>query len=71
MKSLVLGNVNGHLKTALKAENVEFENYDTNELLLLVSESVNGYDRIYNGSEDLEQPVRLKAKDFDFTLLTW
>jgi ribosomal protein S6--L-glutamate ligase len=68
MKALVLGNVNGHLKTALKAENVEFENYDTNELLLLVSESVNGYDRIYNGSEDLEQPVRLKAKDFDFII---
>jgi ribosomal protein S6--L-glutamate ligase len=68
MKTLVLGNVNEHLKTALEAENVEFESYDTNELLLLVSESVNGYDRIYNGSLNLEQPVRLKAKDFDFII---
>lgn len=68
MKALVLGNVNKHLENALKSGGIDYEAHDTNELLLLVSESVNGYDRIYNGSESLDEPQRLKAKDFDFII---
>jgi ribosomal protein S6--L-glutamate ligase len=34
-------------------------------LYLFISESVNGYDRIFNGSPELESPVRLFAASFD------
>jgi ribosomal protein S6--L-glutamate ligase len=41
------------------------EVYNPNDLYLFISESENGYDRLYNGSAELEVPVRLKAKTFD------
>jgi ribosomal protein S6--L-glutamate ligase len=55
----------GKLIEAIKEQGHSYEVYNPNELYLLVSESENGYDRIYNGSADLETPVRLKAKDYD------
>lgn len=68
MKALVLGTLNSHLEAALKRYGIEFEAHDTDNLLLFVSESVNGYDRIYDGSSSLERPTRLKAKDYDFII---
>jgi ribosomal protein S6--L-glutamate ligase len=34
-------------------------------LYLLISDKVNGYDRIYDGSDHKNSPVRLNAKDYD------
>lgn len=68
MNALILGNTNPHLEAALRAENCTGETHDPLNLILLVSESVSGYDRIYNGDVSLENPVRLKVKDFDFII---
>jgi ribosomal protein S6--L-glutamate ligase len=42
-----------------------YELLNPSDLYLFVSESENGYDRIYNGNADLLTPQRLKAKDYD------
>lgn len=68
MKAMVLGTAGQHLREAMKQEEVEFEAYDTSELLLYVSESVNGYDRIYQQDVEKDKPRRLKVKEFDFVL---
>ncbi|MPR32377.1 ATP-grasp domain-containing protein [Salmonirosea aquatica] len=66
MKALILGNTNPHLEAALRLAGCTFEAHDPLDLILYVSEHESGYDRIYNGSQSLENPVRLKVKDFDF-----
>ena len=42
-----------------------YELLNPSDLYLYISESENGYDRIYNGNADLLTPQRLKAKDYD------
>ena len=38
---------------------------DPAHLYLLISDAVNGYDRIYDGYDSKNKPVRIKAKDID------
>ncbi len=66
MKALVLGNLNYHLLQALQKAGVEYSAYNPLELYLYVSESINGYDRVYDGRAELDKPERLKIKDYDF-----
>lgn len=68
MKAMILGSAGKHLRDALEKEEVEYEVFDTSQLLLYVSESVNGYDRVYDQATDDDKPKRIKVKDFDFIL---
>ena len=65
---MVLGIAGQHLRDALEKEEVQFETYDTSDLLLYVSESISGYDRVYHQDAEEIEPKRLKVKDFDFIL---
>lgn len=60
---LTTGAPSRHLKEALKGHT--YERHNPSDLYLYVSESMNGYDRIYNGHRDLSAPSRLKIKDYD------
>ena len=67
MKILILGTgtPSKHLTTAIEQRGHTWEFHNPNHLYLLVSESTNGYDRLYNGRDELENPVRLLARDYD------
>ena len=67
MKFLILQNSNfiKNLTTAIEKKGHTWEHHKPNDLYLYVSENESGYDRLYNGSTDLETPIRLKAKDYD------
>ncbi len=55
-KSIIkAGEKRGHTMTVL----------DPAHLYLLVSDAVNGYDRIYDGYDKHDKPTRIKAKDID------
>jgi len=62
---LATGKPSKHLIKAVESRGHTWEWYTPEQLYLLISDSVNGYDRIYNGSEDLETPERLHLKRFD------
>lgn len=62
---LATGTPSRHLIDAITKRNHTYEHHNPNDLYLFVSESENGYDRIYNGSATLENPIRLKAKSYD------
>jgi ribosomal protein S6--L-glutamate ligase len=42
-----------------------YKHYHPEDLYFEVSDSTNGYDRIYNGNSELEKPERIHVKDFD------
>jgi ribosomal protein S6--L-glutamate ligase len=67
MKILILatGRLSKHLIQAIEDRSHTYETHDPRNLYLFVSESENGYDRLYNGSSDVESPVRIKSKDID------
>ena len=66
MKILVLATgTQTQLIKAIEAAGHSYEVHDPRALYLYVSESENGYDRLYNGLASLEKPVRIKVKDFD------
>jgi ribosomal protein S6--L-glutamate ligase len=67
MKILILatGRPSKHLIQAIEDKGHTYETHDPRNLYLFVSESENGYDRLYNGSSDVESPVRIKSKDID------
>jgi ribosomal protein S6--L-glutamate ligase len=66
MKILVLATgTQSQLTKAIEAAGHTYEVHDPRALYLYVSESENGYDRLYNGLASLEKPVRIRAKDFD------
>jgi ribosomal protein S6--L-glutamate ligase len=67
MKILILatGRPSRHLVKAIEDKGHTYETHDPRNLYLFVSESENGYDRLYNGSSDVESPVRIKSKDID------
>ena len=50
---------------AIEQRGHTYEAHNPNDLYLFVSESENGYDRIYNGNTELEEPKRLKANTYD------
>jgi ribosomal protein S6--L-glutamate ligase len=50
---------------AIKEREHTYEVHNPNDLYLFVSQSENGYDRIYDGREELESPIRLKAKSYN------
>lgn len=67
MKLLLLctGIPSKHLTKAITDAGHNYEVHDPRNLYLFISEKVNGYDRIFNGSPDLESPTRLFATSFD------
>jgi ribosomal protein S6--L-glutamate ligase len=67
MKILILatGRPSKHLIQAIQDKGHTHETHDPRNLYLFVSESENGYDRLYNGSSDVESPIRIKSKDID------
>lgn len=67
MKILILGTgkPSKHLIKAIENKGHTHETHDPRNLYLFVSESENGYDRLYNGSSEVESPVRIKSKDID------
>lgn len=62
---LCTGAPSKYLVEAVTNRGHTYEHYDPRDLYLFVSESENGYDRLYNGSSKLATPTRLKAKDYD------
>ena len=67
MNILILGTgkPSQHLIKALNDRGHTYTYHDPEDLYVYVSESANGYDRVYNGHYSLEEPVRLKVKDYD------
>lgn len=67
MKILLLSTAkpSNHFVEAVKKMGHTFVNYHPEDLYFEVSDSTNGYDRIYNGNKDLERPERIYIKDFD------
>lgn len=67
MNILILstGKPSAHLIKAIVDKGHTYEAHDPRDLYLFVSESENGYDRLYNGSSEVESPVRIKAKSID------
>ncbi|QJD79590.1 ATP-grasp domain-containing protein [Spirosoma rhododendri] len=67
MKLLILstGTPSKYLTQAITDAGHTYETHDPRNLYLFISEQVNGYDRIFNGSPELESPVRLFAASFD------
>jgi ribosomal protein S6--L-glutamate ligase len=70
MKILILatGRPSRHLVKAIEERGHTHETHDPRNLYLFVSESENGYDRLYNGSSDVESPARIKSKDIDVVI---
>jgi ribosomal protein S6--L-glutamate ligase len=68
MKALILGTLGKPLEEALKLSGVSYEVYTPEQLMIYVSESTSGYDRFFDARPELTEPVRLKAKDFDFVI---
>ncbi len=68
MNVLVLGTANQYITEAAHKTGCTVTAYEPLDLYLLISESVKGYDRVYDGRPGLEKPVRLKVKDFDCLL---
>lgn len=62
---LTTGAPSRHLTKAIHDRDHTYEWHNPNDLYLFVSDLENGYDRIYNGSSALENPIRLKAKSYD------
>jgi ribosomal protein S6--L-glutamate ligase len=67
MKLLILctGTASSHLVKAITDAGHTYEVYDPRDLYLLISENVNGYDRIFDGSRGNDEPIRLYAKGYD------
>jgi ribosomal protein S6--L-glutamate ligase len=54
-----------NLIKAIESEGHTYELHNPNDLYLYISQSENGYDRLYNGHSSLLKPERLKAKAYD------
>lgn len=54
-----------HLIKPIEAQGHTYEVYDPEELYLTVSDGESGFDRIYHADKNFEEPVRLKAKNYD------
>jgi len=62
---LATGTASRHLTKAIEQRGHTHEAHDPRHLYLFVSESENGYDRLYNGSPQVEKPVRINAGSVD------
>ena len=67
MKVLILatGHPSKHLTQAIEDRGHSYDVFNPEDLYLYISESENGYDRIFNGSTDKETPTRIFAKQYD------
>jgi ribosomal protein S6--L-glutamate ligase len=54
-----------YLKEAIKKEGHTSQSYKPSDMYLYVSGKMNGYDRIYDGNSDLEEPSRMNVKGYD------
>ena len=66
MNYLILQNNDNikHLSSAIEKRGHTWEHLKPQHLALYVSESVNGFDRLYNADPALAEPKRIKAKDY-------
>jgi ribosomal protein S6--L-glutamate ligase len=67
MNILILSTVDPseHLVEAIEEKGHTWERFHPAEIYIYTSEKVNGYDRVYDGWSELEQPVRLNLKNYD------
>lgn len=67
MHILILATSNPSVKLveAIEARGHTWEHFHPAEIYIYTSEKVNGYDRVYDGWPQLEQPKRLNLKDYD------
>lgn len=62
---LCTGTPSRYLLEAITNRSHTYESYDPSNLLLEISESVNGYDLVHDANAKHPTPVRLKAKSYD------
>jgi ribosomal protein S6--L-glutamate ligase len=62
---LATGTLSKYLTDAIKDAGHTYDHYKPTDLYLLVSDSVNGYDKVYDGNKDLDKPLRILAKNYD------
>jgi ribosomal protein S6--L-glutamate ligase len=62
---LCSGEPSNHLVKAIKSKGHTFEVYKPQDLYLTISDGESGFDRIYDGNSSFEEPIRLKAKNYD------
>lgn len=62
---LATGQTSKHLIEAIEKRGHTYDKHDPNDLYLFISDSINGYDRIYNGLPSLETPSRILAKSYN------
>ncbi|GAB3962988.1 hypothetical protein GCM10028805_65200 [Spirosoma harenae] len=68
MHILTLGTAGPYLLEAAKQTECTLQAYEPLDLYLYISELVSGYDRVYDGNPNLEKPLRMKIKDYDFII---
>ncbi len=61
---LATGQTSKHLVKAIEDRGHTYDKHNPDDLYLFVSDSINGYDRIYNGSQKLDQPSRIMSKNY-------
>ena len=62
---LATGNPSKYLTDAITDAGHTYDHYTPTDLYLLVSDSINGYDKVYDGNQDLDKPIRILAKNYD------
>lgn len=65
---LCTGEPSSHLIKAIKAKGHNYEVHKPQDLYLTISDGESGFDRIYDGDKIFEEPMRLKAKNYDAVL---
>lgn len=66
MKLLILstGKPSDYLTQAIEQRGHTYDAFDPRNLYLFISESVNGYDRVFDGSPEHTTPTRLFARSY-------
>ena len=62
---LATGQASKYLVSAIEERKHSYDKHNPNDLYLFISDSIIGYDRIYNGSVNLEAPSRILSKSYD------
>lgn len=65
---LCTGQPSRRMIRALEAKGHTYEVYNPQDLYLTISDGESGFDRIYHADPNFEEPVRLKAKNYDVVI---